>query len=100
MHFLNNRRSLGKSVCSYPQGVYLFKVNNRNSRTRCKICSKLTTKAPERRYWCEIYFTPRSSVFIVNFEYVIAGWVGFTYQDKQFNAIIAIARSSPPSLLL
>ena len=23
-------------------GIYLFKVNNRNTRTRCEICSKLT----------------------------------------------------------
>ena len=26
---------------SYPAGIYLLKVNNRNSRTRCEICSKL-----------------------------------------------------------
>ena len=32
-----------------PAGIYLFKVNNRNTRTRCKICSKLTIKTPERR---------------------------------------------------
>ena len=25
-----------------PAGIYLFKVNNRNTRTRCEICSKLT----------------------------------------------------------
>ena len=29
-------------------GNYMFKVNNRNSRTRRKICSKLTIKIPER----------------------------------------------------
>ena len=29
------------------EGVFLLKVNNRNTRTRCKICSKLTIKAPE-----------------------------------------------------
>ena len=34
-------------------------------RTRCEICWKLTTKT---------YFTPCSSVFVVNFEHVIAGW--------------------------
>ena len=28
-------------------GNYMFKVNNRNTRTRCKICSKLTIKTPE-----------------------------------------------------
>ena len=26
----------------YPAGIYLLKVNNRNTRTRCGICSKLT----------------------------------------------------------
>ena len=30
-----------------PVGIYLLKVNNRNIRTRCKICSKLTIKTPE-----------------------------------------------------
>ena len=29
----------------------MFKVNNRNTRTRCEICSKLTIKIPERRHW-------------------------------------------------
>ena len=33
----------------YPAGIYLLKVNNRNTRTRCEICSKLTIKTPERR---------------------------------------------------
>ena len=33
-----------------PAGNYMFKVNNRNTR-RCEICSKLTTKTPERRHW-------------------------------------------------
>ena len=46
-----------------PAGIYLFKVNNRNTRTRCEICSKLTN-TPERRQW------RRSGVFIVNFEHI------------------------------
>ena len=60
------------SFFSYlPTGSYMFKVNNRNTRTRCEICLK--------SLWCLycklwIYFTPCSSVFIVNFEHVIAGW--------------------------
>ena len=32
-----------------PVGSYMFKVNNRNTRTKCEICSKLTIKSPERR---------------------------------------------------
>ena len=47
---------------SLPTGNYMFKVNNRNPRTRCEICSKLTIKTPERRQW------RRSGVVIVNFE--------------------------------
>ena len=42
--------------------MYLLRVNNRNTKTRCEICSKLTIKTPERCCW------HRSSVFIVNFE--------------------------------
>ena len=39
-----------------PVGIYLLKVNNRNTRTRCEICSKLTMKTPERRLaWCLYY---------------------------------------------
>ena len=34
----------------YPAVIYLLKVSNRNTRTRCEICSKLTIKTPERRH--------------------------------------------------
>ena len=60
----------------YPAGIYLLKVNNRNTRTRCEICSKLTINTPERRQW------RRSGVFIVNFEQVNAGWVAFLKKNK------------------
>ena len=33
-----------------PAGSYMFKVNNRNTRTRCEIYSRLTIKIPERRH--------------------------------------------------
>ena len=29
-----------------PAGNYIFKVNNRNNRTGCEMCSKLTIKTP------------------------------------------------------
>ena len=29
---------------TYPAGNFLLKFNNRNTRTRCEICSKLTIK--------------------------------------------------------
>ena len=47
-----------------PAGNCMFKVNNRNTRTRCEICSKLTIKIPERRQW------RHSGIFIVNFEHI------------------------------
>ena len=53
-----------KFVRSNPASIYLLKVNNRNTRTRCDICSKLTIKTPEPYYW------PRSGVFILNSEHI------------------------------
>ena len=47
----------------FPTSIYLLKVNYRNTRTRCKICSKLTIKTQERR----------QRVFNVNFEHLIGG---------------------------
>ena len=44
----------------------MFKVDNRDTRKRCEICSKLTIKTLERRH----------SVSIVNFELVNAWWEG------------------------
>ena len=35
-------------LCNNSIGIYLLKVNNRNARTRCKICSKLIIKTPEQ----------------------------------------------------
>ena len=35
-----------------PAGIYLLKVNNRNTRTRCEIFSKLTTKTLEQSHRC------------------------------------------------
>ena len=40
-----------KYVRYIPASKYMFKVNNRNTRTRCKIWAKLTIKTPERRHW-------------------------------------------------
>ena len=50
-------------LTTLPVGIFLLKVNNRNSRTRCEICSKLT---------------PCSSVSFVNSEQVNAQWARST----------------------
>ena len=36
-------------INTYQANIYLRKVNNRNTKKRCEICSKLTIKTPERR---------------------------------------------------
>ena len=47
-----------------PAGNCMFKVNNRNTRRRSEICSKLTIKTPERHQWrC-------FGVFFFNFEHI------------------------------
>ena len=54
----------------------MLKVNSRNTRARCEICSKLTIKIPERSQ-CRRFtiivvnfnkFQISSSVLIINFE--------------------------------
>ena len=67
-----------------PTGNYMFKVNNRNTRTRYDICSKLTINlpAPLASFWylyCQLwsYCTPWSSVYIVKLEQVNADWDAF-----------------------
>ena len=46
---------VSSKIVVIPAGNYMFKVNNRNTRTRCEIGSKLTIKTPERcqaSFWC------------------------------------------------
>ena len=78
--------SLQHLLPHFPGSMYLLKVNNRNTRTRCEICPKLTLNTPKRRHWrCSSVFivcsnltikTPKrhhwrgSGVFIVNFEHI------------------------------
>ena len=52
---LHHRNTIFESSFS-PASIYLPKVNNRNTRTKCEICSKLTIKTPD--------------TFIVNFEHI------------------------------
>ena len=53
-----------KTSINFPSAIYLLKVNNKNTRTRCEICSELTVNTPERHHW------RHSGVFIANFEHI------------------------------
>ena len=64
-------REVTERCCSHPKvfwvfsaNIYMFKVNNWNSRKRCDIFSKLNIKIPERRH------RRCSSVFSVNFKHM------------------------------
>ena len=74
---MQERYSLNDS----PANIYLFKINNRNTRKRRVIIAKLTMKAPEH----DVVLAPLlltlnifhtlSSVFSVDFEQVNLSWV-------------------------
>ena len=51
---LTDVKSIYPTLCyRCPAGNYMFKVNNRNTTTRCEeICSKLTIMTPLASCWC------------------------------------------------
>ena len=51
MYWISSKAQVGKLDQQWqmsPAGIYLLKINNRNTRTRCEIRSKLTIKISER----------------------------------------------------
>ena len=46
-------------IMHFVANIYLFKVNNKNTRKKCEMCLKLRIKTPERR---------RSGDFIADFD--------------------------------
>ena len=62
----NNKPTRTTSVASFrPAYIYLFKVNNKNTRKRCEIYSKLTIKTPERHHDVVLVF-----LLFFNFEHI------------------------------
>ena len=55
----SEKQKIGFLLRTFPVAIYLLKVNYRNTRTKGEICSKFTTKTPDRRHRC------RPGVFIV-----------------------------------
>ena len=63
--------------------IYLLKVNNRNTRTRCEIFSKLTINGVilvSLLLTLNIFHT--FGVFNVNFKHVISGWGSIPYKSS------------------
>ena len=63
-----HKEYLGNSKCAktwkFLMGICLFKVDNRNTGTRCEVCSKLWIKTPEQ---CQCR---HSGVFFLNSEHI------------------------------
>ena len=108
-----------------PAGIFLLKVNNKNTRTRCEICFKLTIKTTERRqnsqentcarvsiliklqafikietlvqvFSCA--FWRRSRLFIINFEYILHLVLLFLFLTLNMQSILVdfIPVDDPP----
>ena len=73
-----------------PAGIYLLKVNNRNTRARCEACSKLTIKIPERRHWLN-----RLAIWSSNdFLHISFHFSGFSWPENSFIVIEIVAVTS------
>ena len=90
----------GSITANRPSDIYLLKVNNRNTRTSCEICSKVTIKTPNDASSIVLVsllltlntFHTLFQYFFVNFEQVIVGWEGITTWNNgspclQFNMV-------------
>ena len=82
-----------------PAGNYLLKVNNRNTRTRCEICSKLTIKTPERRHWQMISFNVKSLFTNVSLNDTMDILLRNIYLDKEINTNLTKKELKEPILL-
>ena len=76
--------SLGGTERDTQSGITCSKLTMETLEQKCEICSQLTIKTPKRRHWRHFgvfivnfeHISHRcSSVSIVNFEQVNAGWV-------------------------
>ena len=71
--------TINREILIIPIDIYLFKVNNGNTRAMREICSTLTIKTPERLLLILNRFTYCSGISIVDFEQVNADWNSFKH---------------------
>ena len=76
-----------------PANIYLFKVNNGNTKTMCEICSKSTILATEpHQILTRTTSVCSSGVSILHFEQVNTGW-DMTSEEIFLVTICVIATS-------
>ena len=71
---------------SFQAGIFLFKVNNGNTKTKYEICSKLASSTPEGHHW------RRSDVFLANFEQIsrYSGDSIADFEEENVNWVISL----------
>ena len=73
--------------------IYLFKVNNIDTKKRLKICSKLTTATPEKRQWL------LSRDFIVKSEHIAHLFLAFLLLNFNSWMLAGLTASKPDRVL-
>ena len=68
-HFCKTAWQIRCLIINFLASIYSFKVNNRNTRKRCEISSKLTIKTPEPCQW------QQWGQHFVDFQQVNVSWV-------------------------
>ena len=81
-----------------PVGIYMFKLNNRNTRTKDEICSKLTIKTPERRHWRYWWLFQSKSLVLLKLK-ELTNYVNFVSDDATPNTLtIGIIKKATKNL--
>ena len=81
-------------VSTYPAGNYMFKINNRNARTRCEICSKLTMKILFLRLLCISINLPYAHVWntvvMSGLVPLVATWNCWTSYKNEYAGLLVL----------
>ena len=81
-----------------PVGIYLFKLNNRNTRAKCEICSKLTIKTPERRH--VLHVSARQICILYKSGWVDECWLSIIVRRQLLYGDKSNGRVPQPDLIL
>ena len=76
-----------------PAGIYLLKIDNKNTRKKCKICSKLTIKTPKRHHWTYLGLYKTFMVTLVS--KVVSSWNSLTICQKISKISIRLLKFTP-----
>ena len=72
---------------NFPANIYFFKVNNRNRRKRCEICSKLTLKH-QNDVSDVLLFLLLILLTIVDFDQVVLAGLSFETNEYKMKTMI------------